>query len=91
VKSEPKLRQILTRLESLGFFCKPFFEPDRAGQLTAFATGPVRGDLRHRLRRYQCLSGDGVQRGDQDWPRDCAESDRERQITKPASRNEASS
>jgi hypothetical protein len=58
VKSEPKLRQILARLESLGFLCKPFFEPDCAGQLTAFATAPVRGEQRCRLRRYQCMTDD---------------------------------
>jgi len=64
VKSEPKLRQILSRLESLGFFCQPFCEPDRAGQLTAIATGPICGDRRRALRRYQCLSGDTAQQGD---------------------------
>src|SRR5262249_54434628 len=64
VKSESELRQILSRLESLGFLCKPFFEPDRAGQLTALATGPLRGDQRRRLRRYQCLPGDTAQPGD---------------------------
>jgi len=58
VKSEPELRQILARLESLGLLAKPFFEPDRAGQLTALATAPVRGDQRRWLRRYRCLTAE---------------------------------
>jgi hypothetical protein len=63
-QSELKLRQIMARLQSLGFLCRPFFEPDLTGQLTAFATGPVRGEQRRCLRRYQCLAVENSPAGD---------------------------
>ena len=57
VKSETRLWLVFKRLERLGIALRPFREPDRGGELTALATGPVRGDQRHLFRQYQCLRG----------------------------------
>ena len=55
VRSEARLWGVLKRLEGLGIPCRPFRDSDLEGRLTAVATGPVRGSLRRRFRRYRCL------------------------------------
>lgn len=58
IKSEQSLWTVLRRLESLGIAYKPFRDSDLDDQLTAIATGPVRGEQRRHFRRYQCLHGE---------------------------------
>ena len=54
VKSERKLIELSKRVgEICGVFA--FYEPDMNNEMTAFATEPVTGDLKHNFQKYQLL------------------------------------
>lgn len=55
VRNEEQLINALRRISRLGINCKPFYESDLDGQITAFATEPVSGDSRRYFKNYQCL------------------------------------
>lgn len=55
VNNEATLHRETKRLEKLGIRFACFREPDRAGELTALATEPLRGEARRPMRRYQLL------------------------------------
>ena len=55
VRNEEQLINALRRISGFGIKCKPFFESDLDGQMTAFATEPVSGDSRRHFQKYQCL------------------------------------
>ena len=48
-------KSLSRRLEQLGIACRAFWDSDLDGQLTAIATGIIRGEARRHFRRYQCL------------------------------------
>ena len=56
IKNEQHLQKALNRLRVEGVECRPFVEPDRGNELTAFATEPIFSERRHLFRRYNCLS-----------------------------------
>ncbi len=60
VTSESSLGHILRRTESRGIRCRPFRDPDIRGELTAFATEPLRGPARRHFRKYRCLRAAGA-------------------------------
>lgn len=54
----PNLRCLeiaLSRLSERGLQCFPFVEPDLGGELTAFATSPLRGRQRRHLAKYNLM------------------------------------
>ena len=53
--NESKLRKCLANIQSLGVICKPFFEADFDGEMTAFATEPVFGEARRPFRKLQLI------------------------------------
>jgi hypothetical protein len=55
IDSESKLQHHLDHYRSLGIVCKPFYESDLDGQLTAFATEPIASDQRRPFKRLQLL------------------------------------
>ena len=55
VADEPALWRQLHRCQRLGVRLRPFFEPDRANELTAFATQPVSGTARRLFRILRLL------------------------------------
>lgn len=55
VKSEEQLAHSLQSLREKGIVCKPFYEADLGGQLTAFATEPIFDDQRQFFRKFQLL------------------------------------
>lgn len=55
IASEVQLSNALARAQACGICCKPFFESDLDGQLTAFATEPLSGIARNHFRRYNLL------------------------------------
>jgi len=64
VRNEEQLINALRRISGFGIKCKPFFESDLDGQMTAFATEPQSGDSRRHFQKYQCLRNvDCVQGG----------------------------
>lgn len=56
IRNEQHLQKALNRLRSEGVECRPFIEPDRGHELTAFATEPIFSERRHLFRRYNCLT-----------------------------------
>lgn len=54
VKNEDKLKQELSRVETLGLIHKPFYENDLDNQLTSFCV-VVPDDQRHLMRKLQLL------------------------------------
>jgi hypothetical protein len=56
VSDEPSLWRQLHRCHRLGVRLRPFFEPDRANELTAFATEPVTGVTRRQFRNLRLLT-----------------------------------
>lgn len=54
--SETKLNNAIARLEANGIPCYSFYEPDIGNQLTAAATGIVRGADRLQFKRFQLLN-----------------------------------
>ena len=57
-RDQGELEKALRRVQSSGFQVCPFYEADRADELTAFATQPVFEHQRSFFRRYNCLSDD---------------------------------
>lgn len=55
VPGESDLYRCIERFRRLGVEHRPFREPDRGGELTALATGPIFGSRRRIFRRYRCL------------------------------------
>lgn len=55
VKNEARLQLELEKLRSLGIEISEWREPDRNNELTAIATGPIRGDQRRLFRNFQLL------------------------------------
>ena len=55
VENEHRLEAELARLEAVGLRCFPFYEPDIGDSLTAFAVGPLSGEARRQLRRYNLI------------------------------------
>lgn len=55
IRNEEHLQKALNRLQKEGVTCRPFIEPDRGNELTAFATEPIFEDRRPLFRRYNCL------------------------------------
>lgn len=55
-RDEPALWRQLHRLRSLGVPLCPFFEPDRADELTAVAAGPAQGGGRKAFRNLRLLA-----------------------------------
>lgn len=54
--SETKLKNAIDRLEANGIRCYSFYEPDIGNQLTAAATGIIRGQDRLHFKRFQLLN-----------------------------------
>ena len=55
VDNESKLQKHLDQIRSWDVICKPFYESDLDGQLTAFATEPIFADQRHLFKRFRLL------------------------------------
>ena len=55
IPDERRLFQCVERLRCRNVPCRVFHEPDRAGELTAVATGPIVGAERRHFKRYCCL------------------------------------
>lgn len=55
VKDELRLFNCTQKLDQLGIAYRSFVEPDLDNQLTAVATAPISGDLRHHFKKYQLL------------------------------------
>jgi len=55
-RDEAALWGHLLRLQRLGVRLRPFFEPDRANELTALATEPVYGPTRRLFRNLRLLT-----------------------------------
>ncbi len=55
VDNKFKLEKYLDHFRSLDIICKPFYESDLDGQLTAFASEPVGEHQRHLFKRLQLL------------------------------------
>lgn len=53
--SETKLKNAIDRLEASGIRCYSFYEPDIGNQLTAAATGIIRGKDRLHFKRFNLL------------------------------------
>ena len=60
LKNEEQLLNAFRRISGFGIKCKPFYESDLDGQMTAFATAPVSGNSRRYFQKYQCLQGGAV-------------------------------
>jgi hypothetical protein len=60
VNDESKLQKQLDHYRSLGVICKPFYESDLDGQLTAFATEPIAQDNRRIFKRLQLLKNSNL-------------------------------
>jgi hypothetical protein len=56
IKNEQELDKALKQIHQNGILVVPFFESDRNGEMTAFATQPIFENQRHLFRRYNCLS-----------------------------------
>ena len=63
IDNESKLQKELERYQSMGIICKPFYEADLGGQLTAFATEPVFGEKRRLFKRLQLFKQPVLQGG----------------------------
>ena len=55
IRDERELQRALRRTQSSGIKIKPFYEADRDGELTAFATEPIFENNRDFFSRYNCL------------------------------------
>lgn len=55
IKSEPKLKDIASRLEEAGVRHRVFVEPDIGDQWTAIATEPIPQEKRHLFAKYTLL------------------------------------
>lgn len=55
VADEMALAHQHSRIKSAGIKALPFFEPDRAGEMTALATEPLFGDKRRHMRKLRLL------------------------------------
>lgn len=55
IDSETKLKNAIDRLEASGIRCYSFYEPDIGNQLTAAATGIIRGKDRLHFKRFNLL------------------------------------
>ena len=55
VKDERRLLHDLNKLKSLGIRIVEWREDDLNGELTAFATEPISGEMRHHFRNFQLL------------------------------------
>jgi len=54
-ENEEKLQKCLKQIEFQGIICKPFFESDLNGELTAFATELISADKKQIFRKFQLL------------------------------------
>lgn len=61
IRDERELQRALIRTQSAGIKVKPFYEADRDGELTAFATEPIFENNRKFFSRYNCLQNQHLQ------------------------------
>lgn len=61
VRDEKRLAHDLSKLKALGIKIAEWREPDRNNELTAFATEPIYGELRHHFRNFQLIKLDTPQ------------------------------
>ena len=55
VDNEQELKEAFEKLKGQGVVCCSYTEPDFGGQMTAIATGLLRGEQRKPLRRFKLL------------------------------------
>ena len=55
IRDQRELERALNRTQSSGIRVSPFYEADRDGELTSFATEPIFEQQRSFFSRYNCL------------------------------------